>query len=299
MIFNQPWHINSSHPPIHRLMVLIFASSLLLLVPVAWGHFFEITRAFPENLRLLVSTDFEERKLQAYGTHELLGYGYLRKIVDPIPEEDLFPLTRYRHYTQDVHLFFPGHRYRIDDRILVGIDLPPQDLRPHLIGRALKFQDRLVGNRRLTTWQFVTAYDYDDLTGLLLEFMPPPIPSQNLRITLRHSPRNPQILGQWIFRHITGGPTTEIKLDPPVRHFSFSRGALAFIVEIEQEVEAGLPPPAIAELGIIAIKVNLKNYETLHQEEQCFTALRKDFLQQIETQGPDSWRRYLEYLRNA
>lgn len=284
-----------------RAAALLITAALVLVSPRAMANLLEVMRPILADLVLLHEIPQEARNLKAYGDKNQLGYGYLRQIVDPIPENYFFPVTRYQNYTQDVHLFFPGNRNKIDSRMVVGIDIPEEDLTDKIIVPARKIQERQNENVSTSFWGFVTVDDYDSLTGFRLNFEFTPAPLQNIRVSLLYSPRDSRMLQNWTWENIDVSQPLNLLLKEPFHDFSFSRGSLPFVVVIEtiaaDENSRGI---SVTGLEIIGIKVDLSGYAVIHRDLSCFTALRKDFLERINTEESETaWKQYLESIRNG
>ncbi|MCM8774753.1 MAG: hypothetical protein NC930_00115 [Candidatus Omnitrophica bacterium] len=274
--------------------------AILLLCPLGFDHLKAITDDFIRNFEILRTTSLEQRKLQTYGDLTGIGYGYLRKIVDGIPEPSIFPVTRYRNYTQNAYLYFPGYRYKIDDRILIGIDLPPEDLIENYVAPARSVYQAVDSNSNRSMWAFVTVLDFDTLTGFQLHFdSPPPPDPQNISLTLFYSPSNQTALGRWSWNRISLQQSTFLKLSEALHQFSFSRGSLPFVIGIDIRPVQGRTSPGISQVDVIGIKVNLNGYTIIHREGQCFTALKNDFLTAIERNDLQDWQKYLGRIKNV
>ena len=284
-----------------RAAVLLLGAALVFVSPRATASLLDLMRPLLADLAILHNMPQETRNLKAYGDRHQLGYGYLRQIVDPVPENDFFPVTRYQNYTQDVHLFFPGNRNKIDSRMVVGIDIPEEDLTDKIITPARKIREGQNESVSTSFWGFVTADDYDSLTGFRLNFESASAPLQNIRISLLYSPRDSRMLQNWTWENIDVSQPINLLLEDSFRNFSFSRGSLPFVVVVETiaayEKSRGI---SVTRLEIIGIKVDLSDYAVVHRDASCFTAFRKDFLAKITTdESETAWRQYLESVRNA
>jgi hypothetical protein len=210
-----------------------------------------------------------------------------------LPDPELFPITRYRDFTRNLHLLLPGSRRWIDSRMLIGIELS-----------ASNFQEVTIAHARLTRaaadraaqpgdWAFHTADDYDTLTGFRLRFAGDP--PDSVQFTLRESPHSHKILGSWTSRAapLAAGDawTFPVRLKP----FSFGRGATDFVLQI-QTTPTDKAVPEIVGVEVVGIKVDLADYQIVQREAGCFTAFRKDFLSEMQVSRDVAWRRYLKNL---
>ena len=124
-------HANETGRPERGTRILLtssFVLVLLLLLPSFIGQTRTILSTAATDLRHLLTTTPTQRTLEAYGDKTIMGYGYLEKVLHGIPDEHFFPFMRYPYYDMNAEVVFPGQRYQIDKRMLVGIDLAPQDL---------------------------------------------------------------------------------------------------------------------------------------------------------------------------
>jgi hypothetical protein len=246
----------------------------------------------------IFSTTKEQRREIAYRN---IGYVYVRDIVKHLPEPEIFPITRYPDFTKNVHLFLSENRYKIDKRILVGIDLSEEDHKPHPISAQVnRFKITKHGQREVTSWSFDTIFDYDDMTGFIIHV--------NDRI-----PNNQRLLlNVKIYSSIAeSNPLRDcpITLDQPlkcrkikytlpesIRYFSFSRGRTAFKIEIDAPVSID---KYIEKIQILAVKVNLSDYTVVHRKDDNYTAIRSDFIKEMNSKHLSPWKRYLEDLTNG
>jgi hypothetical protein len=252
---------------------------------------------FEANLESLCTVAPEQRKRLAYGDRTDLGYGYVEEIVAGLPDPEHFPVTRYRDFTRNLHLLLPGHRRRIDSRMLIGIDLTDSDLREQTIAAARPLAGAISGaGQAASIWTFQTGDDFDTLTGIRLRFARTERGlSPALQIRLLASPRRPDILGAWSAPPGTpdaqGWWTVPLRLQP----FSFGRGRTDFALEIEAATDDGVPPK-IEAVEIRGVKVDLADYRVVHRDGGCWTALRSDFLEELHASGRSDWQQYLRNL---
>ncbi|MBI3306667.1 MAG: hypothetical protein HYZ84_02515 [Candidatus Omnitrophica bacterium] len=273
----------------------LILSGILLFSP-AQNNFRQLASEAYPNFRLLSQTSFEDRYLLAYGDTTGLGYGYIRQIVDSIPDPDFFPVIRYQNYSHHIHLVLPGHRHTTDGRILIGIDIPDQDIKKNIIANAQRINQ--TADKTISLWTFVTGYDYESLTGFYLRLQPHQdnVPHP-LKISLIDS-EGQKNLGEWTWDAANNQSEIYLELPQPLSGFSFNHGATPFLVKIKDLPGEGNPPLTFEEVNIEAVKIDLSSYTLLHHRGSSFTAVRTDFMDQIMRDGPEPWRQYLHSLKH-
>jgi hypothetical protein len=238
-------------------------------------------------------TTSEERRRAAYGDRTKLGYGYVQEMLSGLPDPELFPITRYRDFTRNLHLLLPGSRRRIDSRMLIGIELSTSDFQEGTIAHARL--PRASGDRAAQSgsWAFRTLDDYDTLTGFRLRFAGDP--PESVQLTLQESPHSRKILGSWTFRPAHSAAGDAWIISARLKPFSFGRGATDFVLQI-RTTPTDKAAPEIVGVEVVGIKVDLANYQIVQREGGCFTAFRKDFLNEMQVSRDAAWRRYLQGL---
>jgi hypothetical protein len=111
---------------------------------------------------------------------------------------------------------------------------------------------------------------------------------------LSHNP-----LGSWTLDHILPALDFTYKLTEPLRQFSFGRGATPFLLKVEIVAEEGASVAQISSIKILGVKIDLSDYSIVHRDGGSFTAVKTTFLAAIQSQGAESWRRYLRALSNV
>jgi len=248
----------------------------------------------------LIHTNIEDRKINSYGNCNNFGYGYLKKIVDKLPDANIFPDARYKDYQKFVFLLFPGYRNKIDTRLKAGIDLDKEDIRETLITTAVLEKREITKKKELNRWTFQTVNDYDLLTGFRIYFEKPFLsPEQNISINLIHSVNDNRSLGNWAFKSIINQKVLTYHLPKPIPNFSFSRGATDFILEIENISKDNTALQKINKIEILGVKVDLSGYTIINREQKCLTAVKTSFLKKVKKEGPESWRKYFREITNV
>lgn len=251
-------------------------------------------------LPYLIHTNIEDRKLLSYGNCNNFGYGYLKKIIDKLPNANIFPDTRYKDYQKFVFLFFPGYRNHIDNRLKVGIDLSDEDLKESLITEGLLVKRELINNKDISRWSFKTIDNYDQLTGFKLYFDKKSTSvNQEIKINLYANIYEKSPSYRWFFTVTSINSEFTYRLSNPVANFSYDRGGTDFVLEIENAPLDDLTVNEISLIEILGRKVDLSGYLIINKEQRCFTAVKKSFIDQIDKKGPESWRQYFKEITNV
>ena len=251
---------------------------------------------------MLLSQPLERIKINEYGDCNGIGYVYIKKIVNSIPDPRMFPVVRYYNYSLFPHVLFSDSRIYYDDRILIGIDLGEDATHEEVISQAaLKSVDI---NPPASTWAFQTVLDYDLLTGFVfhinkdLSNQP-----QNIEITLYNSAQNFVEIGHWATLIPAGQVSYTYKLEKPINHFSFGRGATDFIVKISS---LNISDPSLIQIDnfkILGVKVDLSNYTIFNEDfghnKRCFAAIKNSFFQEIQNSDSAEWKKYLKEVSNV
>jgi hypothetical protein len=271
-----------------------------VLYPVLARRLAEVTNHVWQDLHSLLTSTVEERKIHKYGDRDNIGYGYLRAVLNGIPDPHLFPVTRYQDFTRNAHLLFPELVTHIDDRLLVGIDLKSGDLTENDMAVATPVVRSIQPGRTTMLWTFATENDYDLMTGVTLSFPPPLAASPlSIRMTLFPSRLSRSPLGSWTLDRIPPAYHLSYKLAPPLRRFSFSRGSTPFALELEILTQDGTSAVQASSVTIVGVKVDLSDYTIVHRDGRCLTAVKTTFLTGSESHGTRSWRTYFETLSNV
>lgn len=237
----------------------------------------------------LFYTSLEDRKIIEYGDRDKNGYGYIKYILEGIPENDYFPTTRYINSTRAVNLIYLGYRNKIDDRILVGIDIPEKDLRETFISVASVASPSIN-----SSWLFKTQSDYDEMTSIKLFHETPAKNTSKLNINLLHSTKNPKILSSFTIPVDKNSLSTIYRLPNPVKKFSFGRGATDFVLEIKSNENL-----IVQKIEIYGVKISLSNYKIINKDKSSFTAIKNDFLSKIYSMNLTDWQTYIKRISNV
>jgi len=280
--------------------LLIAAGSivpLLILSPLVIQKALSFGGEILPNFKLLLTTNEEARRIKACGDLTNMGYGYLKRITDCIPDATIYPVTRHRNFYPWTHLLLPGRRDKADDRLLVGIDIDEADVREGMIVQAIP-AFRQAGSL-MSVWAFMTDLDYDQMTGIQIEFETPPSGPVTVQAALLRSKEDHSVLGEWTWPAVTAEKKIFFKLDPPVRHFSFGRGSTPFLLMLKLASDpSGAAVPSVGSVGIAGVKINLEGYTVIHTDARSFTAMRNDFLQQILSAGSGPWMDFLMKIKD-
>jgi len=291
------------HPnnyPIRRVISIIIA---LVLLSNSIPTFMNLLQRTINNGNIIISKPLGEINLSNYGDCNGTGYGYIGKIVPLIPDPNIFPVVRYKHYNTFPHVLFSDSRTQYDDKILIGIDLDEDALQETLISQAALVSTET--NPSKSTWTFQTVNDYDLLTGFVFNFKNDlPLQTQSLELTLYDSAINYVEIGQWITTLPNNQkPFFAYYLEKPINHFSFGRGATSFIIVIKNMSINDSSSTQISNIGILGVKVDVSNYTIFHKDydhdERCFAAIKNSFLQEIQDNNLTSWKNYLDKVFNA
>jgi len=279
-----------------RLILFLCAA---LLMPRMGAALSELLRPFPQDLSLLRRTHSEQRREMAYGDRNIMGYKYLRDSLAGVPELHFFPVARYRHYGMNANVIFDGLRTQVDDRMLVGIDLLQQDFVENHISQAKLISKRLQGVAEVTFWAFLTNFDYDEMTRVDLVYDKAQDQSDHaVRLTLLKSPQDREEIASWQWPLLKAGGKLDLRLDPPVKPFSFMRGSMPFMLVVET-IGAQNRPVSVAGVAVSGVKVQLREYTLLDHDTNSFVAVKTSFLEQVNSSGPDAWRVYFESFKKA
>lgn len=285
---------------VRRTIALIIASVLCL---IAMKPFVKLMLDILKNSKIFLDYPLEKIKIGEYGDCDTLGYGYIKKIVSPIPDLNLFPVTRYSTYNLFPDVLFSDSRYRYDDKILIGIDIDKDATSETLISQAVL--NSVETNPARSKWAFQTGMDYDLLTGFVFRFKNDlPIQNQNMVVVLYDSSKNFEEIGRWVIK-IPDTPSLSFsyKLEKPIGHFSFGRGGTDFIVVIENPNINDTQAIQVSALEILGVKVDMTNYTIFHKdfghEERCFAAIKTSFFQEVYKNNYTEWKKYLNEVSNV
>ncbi|HNV86052.1 MAG TPA: hypothetical protein PKL97_03685 [Candidatus Omnitrophota bacterium] len=281
----------------NRLFIAVgVAFPLLILIPLVFQKTVSFAGLIPADLRILLTTDEETRRLRACGDFDNMGYGYLKRITDRIPDRTIYPVTRLKSFYPWTHLLLPGRRDKPDDRLLVGIDIGESDLREGHVANAVSMFRQ--GGNPLSVWAFMTDLDYDRMTGVRIGFETLPSGPVRVQGALLRSNEDRSVIGEWAWPAVAPGEKVFLKLDPPVDRFSFGRGSTPFVLMLKTALESGGAVPLVRTVEITGIKINLESYTIIHTDHRSFTAVRNDFFRQITSAGAGPWMDFLIQVRD-
>jgi len=240
----------------------------------------------------LTSTTRDQRILETYGDQTIMGYGYIRERLKGIPKPQFFPETRYPYYGMNAHVVFPNFPNVIDPRMLVGINLRPDDIRTTVVAEAAPFSRQTTAGSHFSAWSFMTKWDYDLLNGLAVEFESAPKNAPQIQATLLHSPSDRRVEGQWRWEGMEISENILLPLNPSIKNVH-TRGSLPFVLFLEIKSKDGSAPPPVKTVRVMGVKVNLSGYTLIHQKGYCFMALKNDFLREEFARPESPWRIYI------
>ncbi len=250
-------------------------------------------RAAFYNLKQIMQTSEGQRKGRVYASY---GYDYITYITSIIPEPWIFPVTRYINYTHNIDILLPVNSRTIDRRVLIGIDIPDEDMKEAVITTAHRLVKQSDG--RVAYWTFNTIQDYDTLTGFhfLMNDASSVLPT---KITLFKNSSETEILGSWMFEPDKNEKDqTVYTLPVRLKNFSFNRGSEDFVIKLEQpEYTSTNMFSNIEYIGVNGVKVDLGDYQIVHRSGRNFTALTHDFLHTIEKDDMKAWKQFLSEVQ--
>jgi hypothetical protein len=262
-------------------MLAPFIVGVGLMVVIAGVHAAKLAvETFHATRRLLVETP-EQRRIDANGDCGTRGYGYLRRVIERLPDPTAVPLVRYHGYDAFGALVLPFERRHVDGRVLVGIDLRDEDMVEQLMACR-----RLSAEGDVSSWLFRADSDIDTLLGFRIDARDVREPSVD--VTLFDTPQRRHQLARW---HLTipPGANGQISLRPAetLKPFSVHNRSVGFLFDVERA--------AIRALDLLVIPVDARGYTTVHTDGGCTTAVRADLLADVHADdGP--WRAWIDSL---
>jgi len=252
-----------------------------LMALMAGVHAFKLAGETVTAARRLVTESAEQRRLDAYGDCGARGYGYINRVIAKLPEPDAAPLVRYHGYDRFGALVLPFERKRIDDRVLVGINLRDEDLSEQVLV-CQKEADS-------TSWFVRADEDVDTLSGFRLDpGSTPTLQPSQIQVTLYDTPQRRHELAQWTLA-IPAGAAGPIVLRPeqPLTPFSVHNRSVGFLFDVK-----GIP---LARFDLLVIPVDARRYVPVSSEGGCTTSVRADLETAVRARsGP--WRQWVESL---
>ena len=121
--------------------------------------------------------------------------------------------------------------------------------------------------------------------------------SSPIKISLYSDLLNHTLLGSWIFLPSTFEKDRYTFLLPqPIYNFSFNKGSADFIVELEDVDNSTSVDDHVSGVIILGEKVDLHLYHIVQKNGNKFTALRNDFIEEIERKNIPEWKQFLSKL---
>jgi hypothetical protein len=282
-------------------------TALYTLVPSALERISALAADTRTALQRVRSLSPAERKLAAYGDRTRFGYGYVKDILEGIPDKEVAPATRYSDYGRHPEILLSALRNRLDNRLLIGIDLSDQDLAESLIASTKQPCGPDSINRPAVTgrhpklslcFTFQTGEDCDLLTRLVVRLERPLLPDNLLQAELISSPLDSRSLGEWTGPS-RGANSIEVKLPKPLRDFSIGRGATDFIVRLSTSNDTAAEMRKLVGLDIYGVRVNVSDYIILNRDRKCFAAVQRSFLKKLQSRNDSRWLTYLKGITNV
>ena len=246
-----------------------------------------------QGFERLHGSDFEGLRRAYYGDCGGRGYGYVTRVLEGYPEPDMRPRVRYPDYDRDVHVVLPAFRPRVDERVLIAIDVPD----------ALSHDERIAVARRTdelpapaSRWLFATKWEFDLFTAARVQLERPLEQPTRFDVVLRHSTLDPSPLARWHVELPAGaGPLLTLGPDRPFERFSYTRGGIDFVLD----VTVGDPGVSIVAVEAIGVRVDTRGYTVVRRDGGCFVAVRTDLLEAIRGRADDPWSNWLERVRRG
>jgi len=255
-----------------------------LMASIAAVHGAKLTTETIAAARRLILETPEERRQETYGVCGARGYGYLNRVIQRLPDPHAVPLMRYHGYDRFGALALPFERHRVDERILIGINLRDQDVAEQSIACR-----RLTENGDSSSWIVRADADIDALVGFRFELRPAQaVTSTRIGLVLYDTPQRRRQLAHWQVPITAGaaGPLT-VHPDAMVAPFSVHNRSIGFLLEV-----TGHP---LAALDLLVIPVDMRRYVRVHTDGGCTTSVRADLLPEVRaSRGP--WRDWIDSL---
>jgi hypothetical protein len=232
-------------------------------------------------VRRLVTETSEQRRLDAYGDCGARGYGYVSRVIAKLPEAEASPLIKYHGYDRFGALVLPFERKRIDDRILVGINLRDDDLAEQMV-TCRPWSDA-------GSWFVRVDEDVDTLTGFRIDpGRAPTLQDAQLDVTLYDTPQRRHELARWTFEipARTAGPIT-LRPEDQLKPFSVHNRSVGLLFDVK-----GVP---LARFALLVIPVDTRRYVRVGRQGGCTTWVRGDLEPAVRADdGP--WRAWADSL---
>ena len=250
------------------------------------------------EIQRLRTTTLEERKIRTYGDLNRIGYGYLKRVLEGLPDPEMFPVTRYYDWSHQAQLYFPGRHYRIDDRMMVGISLSTDQVTESVLAAGARVSSATEGPAIRTAWGLMSPYQNDRFTGLRFHFKTPARRApQTVAFGLYNAPGTGKLLGNWQIE-LAGGDTYDFRFPQEMPALSLMLNSPPYVLIVQNTpLIPGLPADGIESIEALGIKVDLNGYRIVQHEGGCFTAFKTDFLDELERRNQGPWKAYLEKLK--
>lgn len=245
----------------------------------------------------LTTTTFEQRRRAFYGDCDNWGYGYVARMVSGFPDARGVPRLRNPKWDPMptiVPMVLPGFRRNLEDRVLIATGLAEADARESRMAHA---ERRSTDHHGTEAWRFTTMEEFDLMTGVALAFSTHPARQATtmVKLTLLHSAEHPAVLGEWEFQAPPEG-TSEVvfRLPRPLLRFSLGRALMPFMLKVQTQGDR-----ALTAIDVLGVKVNMGDYVVVNREGECFAAVKRDLLADLERTHNRSWSQYLAAIRNV
>jgi|GEM_PF-1518026 len=275
---------------------------LILFCGISYSHASSqaagLRDTFHKDYARLRTTDRDQRLVETYGDRTIMGFGYLRGILKGIPDSGLFPKVRYHYYSMNEAIVFPHLHSRVTDKMLVGIDLRPEDLQEIKIAAAVRISAQDGPDKAATGWAFVTDWEYDRLSAIKVSFASAPPGPLEIHAVMLTSPHDFTPVGEWQWKLANPAASELLQMDKPMKNL-YGRGSLPYVLFLEAGYAAGGPGPAVQSVEVLGTKVSLEGYTPFHLEKSCFAALGTPFLVEILRTKDIQWLDYLLRVSNV
>lgn len=264
--------------------------NLILLLFLNLNYVRDKIISIKSDIYLIKLKSLEEIKKEKY---KELGYDYFEKIASLIPEKGMYPTTRYKDYTKNVHLLSNQIYSQESSKLIIGFNLSESDLSESFIAYA---KEEKLEKRDFSLWSFKTINDIDQITKIKI------ILNKNIQYKDKYC--NGKIwknreMSTHIYEFDFDIPSLkqEISIYLPNNNnnkFSFGRGSVDFIIQINC-----ISSLSINSIEIYGLKVNLSNFRIIHNYNMNFLAIDKEFYKSILRDNNNEWKGFLYNLKNV
>jgi len=270
--------------------VLIIVSTILILRSFLFDLFIKFPLAI-DSFNFINQYSLEEIKEIKY---EHLGYKFFKDSMINFPEKDGYPITRYKDYTKNVHLYLKDFRQGNNPNYIIGIGLDRNDIQEDRIAILRKKNPDLNEN---TTWLFRTINDIDTLTGFQFFF-------KENKNNIKKSICFLDLYNTTIIKNASYSKKFEIHLrknkhvigipNGGINDFSFGRGSVDFRIDIRCN-----PPIEFQSVEARGIKVIIEDYEIVNRNRKSFLAIKKKYISEKRNLKDVKFLNYLEKYKNG